>query len=324
MKRRLVRFLLVLGSSLVVGYAGYALGAKNQPHDSNNQPLRESSQAYTYIRPLLVCDNLTDDASRQYDALRNTIADYIDEQKTNGALTDAGIYFRDLSNGAWTGIDPDLKFDPASLLKVPLMIAAYRQADLGSDLLTRQIDVPEDLPQKIQTIVPTQSIKNGSTYTVDELVRYMIQYSDNRAKDLLYPELDQQVLSAVLLDLGITDLNNPDGSSSISPKNYSLFFRILYNGSYLSRDLSERALSYLAAADFNDALVAGLPLYTVVAHKFGDFSDNKNNARELHDCGIIYTTNKNYALCVMTRGQSQDHLKNVIAEISQLVYEQIF
>ena len=173
----------------------------------------------------------------------------------------------------------------------------------------------------IQAIPPSHAIKAGESYTIEQLIEYMIKYSDNNAKQILLRMADPASLLEVTSDLGIP---TPKAGEDyvISPKMYSLFFRVLYNATYLNRAFSERAVNLLLQADFADGLVAGVPIGTEVAHKFGEASTTIDTVTgfELHDCGVVYLPNHPYFLCVMTKGISVSDLEETIRSISQRTY----
>ena len=102
---------------------------------------------------------------------------------------------------------------------------------------------------------------------------------------------------------------------------FSRFFRILYNGSYLNFEKSNKALELLTKIEFKDGLVAGLPSEVPVAHKFGErqFGEEK----QLHDYGIVYYPEKPYLICIMTRGKELSKLPHVISELSKVTYEEV-
>jgi beta-lactamase class A len=102
-------------------------------------------------------------------------------------------------------------------------------------------------------------------------------------------------------------------------KTYSSFFRILYNGTYLSQDNSERLLTVLSRSAFSQGLSAGLPQDITVAHKFGE-ADSPDGTKQLHDCGIVYKPRQPYLICVMTKGNNFPALAKVIGHISETVY----
>jgi len=155
----------------------------------------------------------------------------------------------------------------------------------------------------------------------------MISYSDNASYEVLIQHLRDieprgDSYLETFRELGLIE---PTGNleATISTKSYGSIFRTLYNASYLSPEHSQLALQYLAASDFNDGLVAGVPRGIEVAHKFGERSDLPDNQKELHDCGIIYYPDNPYMLCVMTEGYDFAELTRVIAETSRMVYEAV-
>ena len=110
----------------------------------------------------------------------------------------------------------------------------------------------------------------------------------------------------------------------MSVEEFATFFRVLYNATLLSKDMSEKALDLLARAEFKEGLVEGVPASVTVAHKFGErvFGSN-GEIKELHDCGIVYYPEHPYLLCVMTKGSSFEYLDDGIREISHIVYEKV-
>jgi len=165
----------------------------------------------------------------------------------------------------------------------------------------------------------------GESYTVDELLRRMIAYSDNNSAALLEQTVKIDLLRQTYYDLGIRSPYAMKAEDDyISVNNYASIFRILYNASYQSKLMSEKALEYLAESAFKGGLVGGIPEGIVVAHKFGEWESGDNKEiKQLHDCGIVYYPNHPYLLCVMTRGNSFEYLDDSIREISHAVHEGI-
>jgi beta-lactamase class A len=150
----------------------------------------------------------------------------------------------------------------------------------------------------------------------------MIVYSDNNAFMLLSAHVSPAELQRTYEKL---DLRAPGSAATpeLSAETYASFFRVLYNASYLPKDLSEWALSVLAESDFRDGIVRGVPRGVAVAHKFGEHRDDAAGKVQLHDCGIVYVPGHPYLLCVMTRGTSFEHLDDAIAAISRVVHGEV-
>src|SRR5690606_549510 len=109
----------------------------------------------------------------------------------------------------------------------------------------------------------------------------------------------------------------------LSVKDYSAFFRILYNATYLSKEMSEKALSIMARSDFDIGITAGVPNNIHVSNKFGERGFVNHYEKQFHDCGIVYYPGSPYLLCVMTKGSNFETQIKIIAEVSALVYKNV-
>ncbi len=153
-----------------------------------------------------------------------------------------------------------------------------------------------------------------------------IVYSDNYAYFTLlkYINLERPGGTAFVLEtmqeLGVIDPRSPE-EETVTVRNYSSLFRLLYNASYLSADDSEEVLTWLAHSSFSAGLQAGVPRGTIVASKFGE--REVSGDKRLHDCGIVYYPGNPYTLCVMTQGSDWASLKAVISDISAMVYREV-
>ena len=291
--------------------------------------IRAAEGRYQFINPLLGCDF---ERRRDFAELLNVkkaVSQRVLEGKESASIVDASVYFRNLDNGHWFGIQQDEKFVPASLFKVPIMISVLKLAEGDPDLLNRKIKLDRVSSAALnQNVKPELRVNVNSYYTVNQLLEYMIRYSDNRALELLLTLVDDGIYREILSDLGIdyeTSLD-PNKPNFLTAKTYALLFRVLRNATYLSREFSEKALELLSKTEFEDGLEMGIgdPDITV-AHKFGEremiFEGEK--MIELHDCGIIYHPDDPYLACVMTRGKSLNDLKKVIQEISGIIYDYV-
>jgi beta-lactamase class A len=165
----------------------------------------------------------------------------------------------------------------------------------------------------------SKQIEFGKPYTIRELMKYMIAYSDNNATYLLNKNVDLKLFKKIFTDLNLApiDLNNKNFKMNV--KDYSMFIKIIYNSSLLSIDHSEFAAELLAQCDFKEGMVKGLPEGIKIAHKFGEMGDA--TSRQLHETGIIYIKNTPFLLTIMTKGYDVKKLPTVISEITKLTYQ---
>lgn len=309
-------YILSLGIFLIGFLFGYFIFSKNTQINQNFTESHDFSTNLKYISPLLNCGN---PPSNTLTDLKQKVIDTIEKQNLNHV----SVYFRDLNNGPWFGIDETELFSPASLVKVPLAIAYYKQAETDPAILKKIITNTLKNDNSEQNIKPEKTIIPNQQYSIKELIELMIVYSDNSSYDLLIENIDGQTLKQVYLNLGINldkAMENPAGNI-ISVKNYASFFRILFNASYLNPQFSNELLTMLTRTTFNKGLVAGIDQGTDVAHKFGERYFANTNERQLHDCGIVYTPQKPYLICIMTRGTDFNTLTQSIKSISSTIHQ---
>lgn len=284
--------------------------------------IREGGGVYT--NPLLECDVAAGTIDAPKARFERQLKTEVDQILSEGRAKEVAVYYRDLNNGPAFGINQSEEFFPASLLKVPLMMAFLKRAENNKEFLDRKIDYKksEDPSMATQIIAPEKSLKDGESYSIQTLIEYMIWYSDNSALGALFPLIPQKEYSDLFKRLGINNVDLNNAETKLSVVEYSTFFRVLFNASYLNVEESEKALELLTKSVFANGLRAGVPDSIKVAHKFGerDFGDGYY---QLHDCGIVYVPNKPYLLCVMTRGTNQKEIEKVIADISELSYREV-
>ena len=102
---------------------------------------------------------------------------------------------------------------------------------------------------------------------------------------------------------------------------------VLYNGTYLSKENSEKALNYLSKSEFSKGIRAAVPNEVLVAHKYGtrDEFDSKGNSTniQLHHFGIVYHKQKPFLIGIMTRGGKKEIREKIIYDLSKLTYDEV-
>lgn len=278
---------------------------------------------YSLINPLLECEIGTLPQENAFIEVKSSVEDVLNELKDKTAIEDASIYLRDLNGGASFGINEEEEFSPASLLKLPVLMAYYKQAEGDKSLLSKKVtaEIETDLNTK-ESFRSQGVIQEGKEYSISDFLRAMIVSSDNNAMRILMENLSLEIQDKVYKDLGLHVPGTADLNDFMTVKDYASFFRILYNASYLTPEYSEHALKLLTEVEFKEGLVAGVPSDIKVAHKFGErtFGDEK---KQLHDCGIVYLEDRPYLLCIMTRGTDYNALSEGIEVLSRHIYQEL-
>ncbi|MGC9602285.1 MAG: serine hydrolase [Minisyncoccia bacterium] len=320
-----------IATVVIIVLVAFALGwfIKGR-RDNVVQPQSLRLSGYTFIDPLLACNINNSNAYAQNKLLSQELQSIIDTAKNNGTISKASVYFVNFKTGAWANVYGDELFYPSSLGKIPLMIAYYQESENDPSILTQELAYPvgsTDLNQ-MQDIAPAKAIVPGQSYTVEQLIEYMIKYSDNNATALLDANINQDTLARVYGDLDIPSEDNVNIANAdfVTAHQVATMFRVLYNATYLWRSNSEKALQLLSQSSFTQGLVAGVASTTVVSHKLGLVGIAPNGVtteHELHDCGIVYAKVP-YLICVMTRGAgSLPNMESVIAQLSKAAYQSV-
>lgn len=289
---------------------------------SNLQDVREGQGKFT--NPLLECGQNGQSVFSELIPFKAKIEDLISKQEAKDGINHISVYFRDLNNGPWFGIDEQTVFAPASLLKVPLAIAYYKLAEEDSTILKKMIvfNDPNDSSGVVQSVKPKENLEMGKAYEVEDLIRRMLIYSDNHAYSLLFKNLKSDDIRRVYKDFGF-NLDSVGRTDEIATvQSYSAFLRILYNASYLNQADSEKVLGMLSESDFKNGLPAGVPENVAVSHKFGERGSINSNDKQFSDCGIIYYPGHPYLMCVNVKGSNFENQISAIKEVSSAVYEE--
>ena len=271
-------------------------------------------KGYRLIKPILYTEPKSE--SPRFSGLKEKLNVYIEKLKKSKKLITASVFLKDFEQGEWMGINNAETYYPGSLIKVPGLITYLKMAEANPGLLDKKLVFRTPHKTIPNQTFNSRQIEPGKAYTVRQLLKYMISYSDNNATYLLNKNVDLVSFHQLFEDLNIPKLTN--GNSKITAKNFSLFLNVLFNASYLNKENSEFAVELLEECDFKLGMVKGLPVNTVVAHKFGEMGDE--TTRQLHESGLIYINNTSYLLTIMTKGYDVKDLPNIISTISKMVH----
>ena len=276
-----------------------------------------TSGGFKFIKPIDATDLKHESPS--LNGLKAKLNADIEGLKKAHKLINASVYVRYYGHGIQMSLNPQETYSPGSMLKVVNLLIYLKLSEKEPGLLDKKIvyQTPE-YPIPVQTF-NTSQIEAGKEYTIRDLLKYMIVYSDNRATCWLVANLDSKVYFKMMEDLKIPLPSNTNYVMTASQ--YSVLFKLLYSSSYLSNGNSEFALRLLNQSDFKNGLVRDLPGNLQVAHKFGEAGGKHQH--QLHESGLIYMNYAPYLITIMTKGYAIDDLPPVISTISKMVYDDL-
>lgn len=274
---------------------------------------RKNDDQHRLIKPILFVDetgesSLLEPAKKKFEAA-------IAELKKEGLITRASVYFKDLNATHWVGVGAEELYYPGSLLKVAMLLHILKKSESNAQLLSSPVQL-NGLNSVPVVVAPSRRLMPGKSYTVKELLEFMIIRSDNDALAVMSAFADENFYRELFSDLGIPVPDNEDLYYQISAVNYARFFRVLYNATYLNEENSQYALNLLAQSEFKDGMKASCPPGAVLAHKFGErFTEGDN--KQFHETGIIYFQGRAILMSIMTEGSEFPELMQAVREITR-------
>ena len=251
---------------------------------------------------------------------------------------EVAVAFRTLDGSHELLIDADKSFHAASTMKVPVMIELFRQADAGrlkldDALLIRNEfhSIVDGSPYKLSEGDDSDSAvyaSVGKPMTLRALNDAMITVSSNFATNILIEKLDAATVRETVTRLGADGMVVLRGvedqkafdkglNNATTARALLILLEKLARGQAVNARVDAEMVAVLKRQTFNDAIPAGLPHGTVVAHKTG------NITRVTHDAAIVYGP-KPYVLVVLERGiQDQKVAKALIASISRVIWSRV-
>ena len=265
--------------------------------------------------------------SRLEDQLRRIIS---------GSGAEVAVAYRSLDGRAELLLDADKPFHAASTMKVPVMMELFRQARIGT------LSLDESLPIRNQF----RSIVDGSRYSLSEgddsdsevyaavgksltlgrLCELMITVSSNFAANLLIERVGVDNIRRLVTTLGADGMQVLRGvedqkafdkgmNNTTTARGLMVLLDTLAHGAAVGPDADKAMIEILKRQKFNDAIPAGVPAGTPVAHKTG------NITRIHHDAAVVFAA-RPYILVLLVRGlEDRKNSAALMADLSRAVYE---
>ena len=232
------------------------------------------------------------------------------------------LYYRPLDGKseavAWQADEP---LSAASVIKLPIMIEAFRQFEAG--LLDPDAECPLRPEQKLPPCGVLTFLHNGLRVSLMDLVTLMIIVSDNTATNMVIDLVGMDNVNATLRAYGAENtvlrrrLFDAEASArgvqnTVSARDIGLLLEGLYAGTIVSPAASRRMLDILLAQQLNGKFPFFLDCD--VAHKTGE------DDGITHDAGIIYAP-RPFVLCLFANETDVPAFERLMQDAAKRLYE---
>lgn len=223
---------------------------------------------------------------------------------------EVAVAVKHLKTGEAFSVKPDEPMPTASLIKLPIMVEAYRQAAEGKFSLSDQVTFKDDDKTPGSGILSTH-FSGGASFSLRDAIRLMIAYSDNSATNLVLAKIGLPATGEQMEKLGLPNTKvhafvfRPN--SSIAPERSRQFglgsttagemvrlIEMLHAKKLVNAEACDEMLDHLRACQ-DKRLSRLLPSSVKVAHKTGSVAAVRT------DAGLIEAKSGPIAICVLTR-----------------------
>ena len=308
--------LLILGVLLLSLLLNAGLGVYAVFHEKHSPEavLKNNVKEFPYLSPRIHI-NTNQDLIINFTQLRTAINSYV-----NTTQADVGFYFEYLPTGSSISINPEKEVKLASLAKVPVVMAVYKEIERGNVN-----------PDTIITLKP-EHINNsygalwrqgaGSKVSLDRVIELALQDSDNTAALAIASLLPETAMDEVFDQVDLPKKETAEEVPVLNGKGYSSILRNLYLATYLNKEHSNEIIELLTNSKTNDLLPVGIPDTIKVAHKIGVYEIPNQEENTYSDCGIVYVPNRPYLICIMAEEKEAEASEHII-NLSKLVYDYV-
>lgn len=211
------------------------------------------------------------------------VIDKVEDETVNLRGT-YGFYVYQFENEFSFGLHEKEIFPAASLIKLPVMLTLYQEAEKG------KIDLSD----------------------YQEMAEAMGKRSDNAAFNSLVEILGEEKIQETIDDLGMRKTSL--AKNETTPTDIGLFFQKLYQGGVVTEVHRDEILDYLTDTAFEERIPAGVPEEVQVAHKIG------TDVGTYSDAGIVFAE-KPFILVIISKSARESEAEKVLPKISEAVWE---
>lgn len=249
---------------------------------------------------------------------------------------EVGYFFLDLVTNDTVAFNPDLRMHAASMVKVPVMIQLFRDAEAGRLNLDSAIRVKNEFrsivdgsPYQLTALDDSDSTlygRAGGTATIRELTELMITVSSNLATNILIELVGAERVTQTMRELGADSIQVLRGvedtkayeqglSNTTTARDLGVIFGAIASYRAASGESCEEMIGILVRQQFNDKIPRGIR-NAPIAHKTGDITGIH------HDGGIVFRDDGGrYALVVLTRGfENEADANKLIEDLARITH----
>lgn len=233
---------------------------------------------------------------------------------------DISFYYENLSTGERMEYNAAQPLVAASVIKLPIMVEAFRQMDCGMVYADETFIVLSEDRQPGCGVL--SHLHDGVSAELIDLVTLMIIVSDNTATNMLIRRLGMDAINRTMRDLGLMDssLNRKlfdaeqaqnNVQNYVSAADMGALLKHLYSHEIVSTEASAQMLKILKNQKLNGKMPFHMDGFEI-AHKTGE------DDGITHDVGIVYA-DEPFIACYLSNNTDTPAFERAIQELTALL-----
>lgn len=222
------------------------------------------------------------------------------------------VYVYDMEGKEGFGIDEEKVMTAASLIKLPVIVLAFAEAEKGTFDLDGKYTLSDN--DKVGGAGSMAYASAGTVYSFRKMVELMGQQSDNTAFSVIVKKFGKNKVETEIEAMGMASTSYAENKTTA--KDVGRLLEKLYGEELLNRKNTTEVLRYLTKTIFEDRIPAGLPEDTRVAHKVG------TEVGVVADAGVVFAEHP-YILVVLSEEENLNEGNKIIVGISTMVWDEL-
>lgn len=231
-----------------------------------------------------------------------------------------GIYIENVNTKEIYTLNENESFYGASLYKILVAGAVYKK--LSEDVLSTNYLYTYNSSDYETGTGLLQNYSPGSTYTVDDLLDYLLKHSDNIAQNIFTRNIRWDEIDAFYMEYSeqSPSINSFSANNYTNPKEVSKILLNIYRSDTLSKELRRDFFTRMTNTEFEDRISQELSSSLTFSHKIG----NAPQYNSWHDCGIVFNSDFTdpVVVCLMSKNTTYeefiDSSKAIASFLNQL------
>lgn len=197
------------------------------------------------------------------------------------------------------GVGEERVLPAASIMKVPIMLAAVKNLNVDDIYMLRDAD-------KQSGSGPIEFMDSGTKLSVKDLITYMAKNSDNTAPVVLMRMVGKNEVIEEIKRLSMKDTDFEENTTTA--RDVVAMWKKIYE------EKNELVLDVLQDSIYEDRIPLGLPDGIKLVHKVG------SGDGVWSDAGVVMAE-KPFVLVIMNEGVEIDEAKKLVPELTKLIWD---